>query len=122
MISLKPPPTVRTRAGRPSPTNSRWIGVARVHRGRESGDSLAARPGRAGVHEPPSDTTLLELVCDGDRHLGRLGAIRLDAQVADYSLEACRTVVDDRHEALPVVMIGRAEGRGLSVAEFRADR
>ena len=48
---------------------------------------------------------MLEFVSDGDSDLGRVGAIRLEAQVADDALRPERTAVQDRDEAFSVVVV-----------------
>jgi hypothetical protein len=70
---------------------------------------LVSRPSQAGCHKPPPDALMLEFIRDRDRDLGGVVAIRLEAKVADDLFPFDWTLIDDRHEAIPMVVISRAE-------------
>ena len=114
VISVTPAPTYFSRAGRPNPINSRWIGALPAN---IVAVSWAIRSRRA--HATPSvsrrraDALVLELFGNGDRDFRGPRPVGLQAEVPDDQVLTAAIRIDDRDEPLPMVVIGSAEGGAL---------
>jgi hypothetical protein len=97
-------------------------GIADEHRRGQPSELLATGPGGSGGQEPAPYTLVLELIRDRDGHLGSVSTGWLQADMADDLLTTTRPPVEHRHEALPVLVIGRAERDGLGVTESLSKR
>jgi len=84
-------------------------GVSGGHGCRQAVDACADRPGHASGKEHPPDALVLECVGDGDGDFSSVRTVRLEAEVADDSIDTDPIAADNRHKALLVIVIRRAE-------------
>ena len=76
---------------RPSPASRWWIGALPMNaEAVRVVNPSAERPADPGIEQPAADALVLDVVGDGDRHLGDMPAGRLQAEMADDALGPVR--------------------------------